>query len=200
MANAKSAMKRTVKPHAPKNAESTQDRIFNAAKARFSQASFESVGLRDIAGDAGVDAALVIRYFGSKEKLFRQIANQAFETDVLLQNGVESLPENTVHHLLSTMDHGVRRNGYDPFRFLLCSISSPTAGPILSESFERCFAKPLANALTGRLKNTRAALISAYILGFALARVALPMQEIDARKRHRIGSLLGEALKNCVEE
>ncbi len=200
MANASATVKRIPKPHAPKYRESTQARIFDAAKVRFSQTSFEGVRLRDIAGDAGVDAALVIRYFGSKERLFRQIAEEAFETKDLLCSGVEHLPENTVNHLLSTMDHGLRRDGYDPFRFLLCSISSPTAGPILSESFERCFAKPMANALTGRLKDTRAALISAYILGFALARMALPMQHIAPNKRQCIASLLGDALRNCVQE
>lgn len=50
------------------------------------------------------------------------------------------------------------------------------------------FRKATSQLTDGQIKDTRAALISAYIPGFALARMALPMQKIDARKGHWIGS------------
>ncbi|QOR71668.1 TetR family transcriptional regulator [Ruania alkalisoli] len=49
---------------------STPERILAAAVRRFGIDGF-SVGLREIAADAGVSAALVIRHFGSKENLRR---------------------------------------------------------------------------------------------------------------------------------
>lgn len=44
----------------------TRDRILNAAILRFARSSYESVGLRDIAADAGVDVAYVHRLFWFK--------------------------------------------------------------------------------------------------------------------------------------
>ncbi|MBQ1444459.1 MAG: TetR family transcriptional regulator [Renibacterium sp.] len=48
----------------------TKDLILEAARIRFAQEGFDAVSLRQIARDAGVDAALVHHYFGSKDELF----------------------------------------------------------------------------------------------------------------------------------
>ena len=56
-----------------KNAAATRQAMLVAARRRFLQESYENVGLRDVAGDAGVDVALVSRYFGSKEELFKEV-------------------------------------------------------------------------------------------------------------------------------
>lgn len=45
----------------PKNAAVTREAILEAARQRFLLESYDNVGLRDIAGDAGVDVALVGR-------------------------------------------------------------------------------------------------------------------------------------------
>ena len=60
-------------PVRARNAAATRHSILVAATRRFLQDSYECVGLRDIAGDVGVDVALVSRYFGSKEELFREV-------------------------------------------------------------------------------------------------------------------------------
>jgi AcrR family transcriptional regulator len=54
----------------PRNAIQTRADILSAARRRFATEGFERTTLRAIATDVGVDAALVIRYFGSKQDLF----------------------------------------------------------------------------------------------------------------------------------
>src|ERR1700675_1690869 len=54
----------------PRNAAQTRADILAAARHRFATDGFERTTLRAIAADVGVDAALVIRYFGSKQDLF----------------------------------------------------------------------------------------------------------------------------------
>lgn len=54
----------------PRNAAQTRADILAAARRRFATEGFERTTLRAIAADVGVDAALVIRYFGSKQDLF----------------------------------------------------------------------------------------------------------------------------------
>ena len=54
----------------PRNAAQTRADILSAARRRFATEGFEPTTLRSIAADVGVDAALVTRYFGSKQDLF----------------------------------------------------------------------------------------------------------------------------------
>ena len=51
-------------------APDTRAAILGAARARFADQGFGGTTIRAVAGDAGVDAALVHHYFGSKDDLF----------------------------------------------------------------------------------------------------------------------------------
>jgi AcrR family transcriptional regulator len=53
--------------------EATRLAILEAARQQFGARAYEQVGLRDIAAAAGATAALVNRYFGTKEQLFREV-------------------------------------------------------------------------------------------------------------------------------
>lgn len=55
--------------------EATRLAILEAARDLFGTRAYEHVGLRDIATAAGATAALVNRYFGTKEQLFREVLN-----------------------------------------------------------------------------------------------------------------------------
>jgi AcrR family transcriptional regulator len=57
-----------------RNAARTRESILQSARARFASDGYDRATIRSIAGDAGVDAALVSRYFGSKEGLFAEAA------------------------------------------------------------------------------------------------------------------------------
>ncbi|MDX6740684.1 TetR family transcriptional regulator [Actinocorallia sp. A-T 12471] len=48
----------------------TRQAVLNAARARFSTDGFTATTIRAIAADAGVDAALVMQFFKSKDELF----------------------------------------------------------------------------------------------------------------------------------
>ena len=69
----------------PRNAEATRAAILEAARERFARDSYDDVGMRDIARDVGVDAALVSRYFGSKEDLFTAVLDSC-------ENGADLMP------------------------------------------------------------------------------------------------------------
>lgn len=156
----------------PRDADASRVRILESAKELFSHNTYEGVGMRDIASTAGVDPALVIRYFGSKEKLFREIAEQAFGATEFLDDGVSSLAEKAAKVVLSDIDESIWRAGYDPLRLLLVSIGSPVAGPILATCLERDFVQPLAEAIDGDEAVERGMALSAWIVGFALIRIA----------------------------
>lgn len=188
------------KETSPRDAAASRARILDAAQVRFSQNSYEGVGVREIAADAGVDAALVLRYFGSKELLFREIASAAFNTEDILAARAAELPEQAANTLLSKMDGEDWRKGYDPLRLLFASIGSPTAGPILAEHLDRDFVEPIAAALSGPDAKERGAMIAAEILGFALVRAALAARVDNPLSNETLKRLLTKALRSSVLE
>src|SRR4051812_50074845 len=51
----------------------TRDAIAEAARRQFAELGYDRATVRGIASEAGVDAALVMRFYGSKESLFREV-------------------------------------------------------------------------------------------------------------------------------
>ena len=51
----------------------TREEIAEAARRQFAELGYDRATLRGIAGEAGVDAALVVRFYGSKDALFREV-------------------------------------------------------------------------------------------------------------------------------
>jgi AcrR family transcriptional regulator len=169
-----------------------------AAQVSFSRNSYEGVGVREIATHAKVDPALVIRYFGSKEGLFRAVAERAFSVGGLLSVERASLSQHAARFLLGQMDTAAWRTGYDPLRLLLCSIGSAEAGPILGRCLQRDFAEPLARALGGRHARERAAMLCSLVVGFALMRIALSAGHERTMQPTVMKRLLQRALEQAI--
>ena len=64
-----------------RDAQATRAAILEAAKAQFAALGYDSATLREIAAGAGVDVALVARYFGGKEGLFTEALKASFSPD-----------------------------------------------------------------------------------------------------------------------
>jgi len=54
-----------------RDAAATRQALLQAARGRFVRLGYERTTLRDVAADVGVNLALIKRYFGSKEGLFK---------------------------------------------------------------------------------------------------------------------------------
>src|ERR1700722_9550064 len=54
----------------PRDAAASKDALLRAAQALFGQNGFERTTIREIGERAGVDAALIARYFGNKADLY----------------------------------------------------------------------------------------------------------------------------------
>lgn len=58
------------RPGRPPGTSDTRERILNSARELFARNGIDKTSIRAIAADAGVDAALVHHYFGTKTQLF----------------------------------------------------------------------------------------------------------------------------------
>ncbi len=154
-----------------KNAAATRDALLASARGRFLQESYENVGLRDIAGDAGVDATLVNRYFGSKEELFKEVLREG-KTKKFDGGRAAELPD----HLAAMIADG---DGHeDPFfidrlLIILRSASSPQASAIVAKTVREDMLEPLAQLLPGEEQELRATMGLAVMIGATLLRSIL---------------------------
>src|SRR5580692_3132052 len=113
-----------------RDAQATRAAILEAAKAQFGRLGYDCAVLRDIAREAGVDVALVKRYFGGKEALFVEALKASFGPD-----GARDWDRATFAQDIATMLAGsphvdeARTHG---FQFLLRAAISPTTAPLLN--------------------------------------------------------------------
>jgi AcrR family transcriptional regulator len=180
-----------------RNAAATREAMLASAHRRFLQESYENVGLRDIASDAGVDVALVGRYFGSKEGLFREVlrGGKCEWLDPTVQPG--ELP--ALLAALATREFGSEdREDLDRLLIILRSASSPKAASIVQESFRENVLEPVARAAEGDEAEMRASLALSLLIGTTILRTIM---EVDAfteckaeRVRMRLKTLFDVAL------
>ena len=178
-----------------RNAAHTRERILSAARLRFSRQSYENVGTRDIAADAGVDAALVNRYFGSKEKLFAQAIEGGFHVEEHLPDDMSRLG---VHLVAQVLDDAEDNESFDALRVLLRATGSPAVAATVSERFHAEFVRPLAKLLGGRDSELRAALIASYVLGLAAMLHGLESPSLSGPARRKAAAIVAKAIQSCV--
>src|SRR5512143_1362524 len=68
-----------------RDAAATREAILEAATRHFAARGYDRAGVREIAADVGVNAALVNRYFGSKEGLFAEVIERALDMGHLIR-------------------------------------------------------------------------------------------------------------------
>jgi AcrR family transcriptional regulator len=162
----------------PSKAAITSGIILEAARRRFLQESYESVGLRDIARDAGVDVALVSRYFGSKESLFREVLGIGGKDEIL----PPSLANRDIPAFLARLfleQGGEEGSGHlERLLIMLRSASSPAASQIVRETLKNDILLPLAERLDGEMPEVRASLSMAVWMGMTVLRTVMSVKPL----------------------
>ena len=182
-----------------RNAGETRARILAAARVRFSMDAYENVGTRDIAADAGVDAALVNRYFGGKEKLFDEAIVDAFA----IKDHFDRIDMRAFGEIITTLviegSQERREARFDALGILLRASGSAATQERVSARFHADFVLPLARLLRGRDAELRAALIASYLVGLATMKHALDSPLLGAATQRKAVAAVGAAIQACVD-
>ena len=93
----------------PLRSQPTRDRILSSAKRLFLQNGFENTTIRAVATEAGINASMVMRYYGNKEDLFRAAARIDFRMPDLSAQDPKKRGVALVTHLLQAWE-GERAN------------------------------------------------------------------------------------------
>jgi AcrR family transcriptional regulator len=183
----------------PKNAAATRDALLESGRRRFLQESYENVGLRDVAADAGVDVALVARYFGSKEGLFREVLRGAKGDWLGLEVSPEALP-GWLAELATREGESDDLENIERLLIILRSASSPKAARIAHDSFREDVLDPVARLVEGEEAEIRTSLAMSLLIGTTILRTIMRVDaicECDTEAvRARLERLLTAALSD----
>ena len=169
----------------------TREAILAAARARFGDLGYDRATIRGIAADAGVDAALVHHFYGTKDQLFaaamRLPVNPREVLAAALAPGSRGQDQTLGEHLLRTV-LGVWEVAEIRATFLGLLRSAPTseqAVVMLREFLAGAILGPLAEAAreaspgaTREDAGYRAALVASQVLGLGLTRYVLEIEPL----------------------
>lgn len=181
-----------------RDAVATRSAILEAATAQFATLGYEHAGVREIAAAAGVTAALVNRYFGSKEALFTEVVAGACDIRPWVHSARADLPGKLAR--LMVFGKEGRGNDHTPFLLWLRTVTEPRAADLFRESVERQNLRALAAIIGGPDADLRAALVIGQIIGFATLEKLLRPPGLVAADRQRLVALLEKSLAACIDD
>ena len=152
----------------PRNAIQTRADILAAARRRFGAEGYERTTLRAIAADVGVDAALVIHYFGSKQDLFAEAADFTIELPDLFGVDPDAVADMLLPRFFADMGRGPHLRG--------AATGGDDEQDRRGHYCDEVFAKQVAPKLIAAAPDhpqQRIGLMGAFIIGLATTRYVL---------------------------
>lgn len=160
-----------------RDAQATRERLIAAARKAFSEHGFERTTVREIAAEAGVNPALINRYFGGKEQLFAE----AVSIDLALPD-LSKISRDRIGHTL--VEHFFRRWEGDAQDDLLRVLIRTAATNEEAAARIRAVLAGQVGLMVVRVAGPdrageRASLIATQILGLAYARYVIGLSDSD---------------------
>lgn len=168
MTNTASSRRESATPR-KRDAEATRAAILEAAKAQFGRLGYDRAALRDIAAEAGIDVALIKRYFGGKEALFTEALKASFQPDFLSRWDRSTFPRDFATAMAGNPREDEERT--HSFQFLLRAATSPTTAPLLNAAIQERFLGPIRDWLGGDEAPARARVLAATTIGLLVERL-----------------------------
>lgn len=174
------------RPGRPARPTDSKDRILRAAQARFAEHGYARTSLRSIARDADVDHALVSYYFGSKEGLFKAIAELSLTPAEVLDVISDRVPRDQLGRALleaalTTWDRPDYREGLA--QLIGDGLASPAAQRVFREYLQTEMVARLAAVIGGANASKHAAALASIIAGIFFTRCILKVEPIASMSR-----------------
>jgi AcrR family transcriptional regulator len=153
----------------------TRRTILEAARSIFATHGYERTTIRAVAAQAGIDASMVMRYFGSKAGLFTAAASVNLEPPDLGSVPARRRGEILLRHFVDRWESGP--SGDTLVLLLRTAVTDDAAAAQIQASFNRLIAAPVA-ALGDKDADRRSALIATQLVGLAVARYILRQEPL----------------------
>jgi AcrR family transcriptional regulator len=157
----------------------TRDAIAAAARTEFGEVGYDRATMRSIASAAGVDAALIVHFFGSKEALFREVTALPVELATVMRSLVDGPRDDVGRRFAQAVVGMLESPATRPIVLarLRSAASHAEAAALVRELVSHDIGV-LTNALTDDEPETRAVLVGMQVVGLAFARYVVGVEPI----------------------
>lgn len=173
-----------------------------AATRQFSEVGFDRATIRSIAAEAGVDPALVIHHFGSKQRLFVEAVQLPFPPEELiaqLASGPRAeVGERAVRFVLSVLDDDEARARW--VGLVRAAVTEPEATRVFREILSTRIFRPLAEALGMDEAPLRASLTGSQVVGLVMARHILLIEPLASLDDERLAEAVAPTIQRYLTE
>lgn len=174
----------------------TQDAILTAARRHFGALGYERTSIRGVAAEAGIDPALVMQLFGTKERLFSAAAASSVELEALARASGSDLAQLAAAHLFADFEDPERRGSAEAL--LRSCLTHPAAGEAVRDQVMAPAQAVVAATIGGEDGELRAAMLNACTLGVTIARYLLRDPVLSAADREDVERILRPALAAII--
>ncbi len=190
--------------------EATRRAILEAARELFAARAYEQVGLREIAAAAGATAALVNRYFGTKEQLFREVLESGKPSFFEQLLGDRERFGEAVARMIVYGERGPDGAGKptatagapsapDNVSYVVHSLGNPIVAGLVREVLDREAVPRLAARLGGANAALRAELVFACFAGVHALRQVVGTAALRSADAEQLVAALAPMLQACAD-
>lgn len=176
-----------------RRSEPTRQAILDAAQVRFAADGYDKTTLRLVAKDAGVDAAMIIRYFGSKADLFAASVDVGFAAIDLAGLPVRRRGREFVRRTLEPWERGETRAQEILLR---TAPTHPEAAAGVQAILDRQILPAVLRALPDDPDaETRAGLVQSQGLGVIMMRYLLHIEPVASMDFDLLVDTIGDSVQ-----
>ena len=179
----------------------TREQIALAARSLFAESGYERTTFRRIAAAAGVDPALVVHFYGSKENLFRQVMQLPEGVSNALVAIAEGPDDEMGRRLAEAVINALENPATRPIVLgrIRSASSHPDAAALVRETVTRDLSR-LTRAITEDRPDARAVLIGAHVVGIALARYVVLVEPLASLPPEEVIDLIAPTFQRYLAE
>ncbi len=178
----------------------SREAILAAARSQFAERGYAGATMRGIAAEAGVDASLVVHFFGNKVTLLSEAVEWPFDPDQvmprLLEDGRAQVGRKLVRLVVNTWEEAGSRH---PILTLLrAATTEKQAAEMLADFLGNRLFAPLMAALKSDRPELRADLALSQLVGIAMARHILFLEPLASTPADQVVEIFGPTLQRYL--
>ncbi len=176
----------------------TKEHIRAEARRQFGARGYRATTLRSVASGAGVDARLVLHYFGSKEELFKASVELPLDPELVVQrafrDGVDGIGVNVAALLFEVLEDPRRRQPM--LAILRATLAEPEATPLIREVLLDQLLRPIARRVGGDEPELRAGLVASQVVGVEVVRYVVGLPQMAEVSPERLAAILAPVIQH----
>ncbi|MEU2428864.1 TetR family transcriptional regulator [Streptomyces sp. NPDC007861] len=179
-----------------------RERILQAARTEFAERGYDKTSVRGIAKAAGVDAALVHHYFGTKDEVFAAAIEVSFEPalviPLVLGEGTEGIGERLARFFIEVWENPATRAPL--LAIIRSAMTHDAAAKVLRGFVLRRLLERVAAELAVPDPKFRAELAASHMIGIVVMRYVIQVEPLASADPEQIIEMVAPTLQRYLTE